>query len=548
MLTFVGDATHDDTIQSFSASHHDNPVHLSSSDPFHVGAHQADHGTHLISGQPYSPALAHLSATGQTPGSCSIRPKLSPTQTSDAQARPVVTYQRKRDTERTPLKRKDTNKDFQLSSSPPSADDRHLSDEHKLPNNPSSEPEIIEIIGSDRIRGDPGSSSSRGRLLPEIVLSSKKRSITRQESPDPLDSFAGIDRHQADDRSVPQIVSSSISSSAGPSNSPLIEQEDNGRRSGRVKAATEKKEAEKEERRRLRRERKAREEEEKRRGEARGRVSDQVSSSRRATPRKRQETVEDDVRSGDTPHSTNSIIATPATANKKTPVPKRMKPSAKKRSQKSTNDDQNLGVVTTSNPPRTNVDENTTTITMSEVQNDGALDHESDEIIISDAPLAKELSATTSGVVVETAPVVSPVEESIKALSHEAPTAPVSNAIEGSSNSHSEASSVRARTPLSPPARHSPGPQGPSGSSSRPGGIKWQTCELPLLFLTACLKIMLMFSSTDRSQFGLVQVSRVQDGRHVETSSYSTSSRQDWPSRQSAATGTSQTSQEEKGR
>lgn len=476
ILTLVGDATHEDIIQSFSASHHDNPD-PGSSDPFHIVAQQADYGALLLSGQPYPPALAQLSSTGQTPRSSSSRPRLSPTQTSDPQARPVVTYQRKRDTERTPLKRKDTNKDFQLSSSPPSSDDRHPSAELKLPENPSSEPEIIEVIETDRIRSEPGSSSSRGRLHPEIVLSSKKRSSTRPESPDPLDSFSGVNRHQIEHRSVHQMVTSSIPSSAGPSNSPLNEQEDSGRRSGRVKAAAEKKEAEKEERRRLRRERKAKEQEEKQRREAIGGTSDHVSSSRRATPRKRQQTVEEDVRPADTPQPTTLIVAAPAISNKKTPVPKRVNQNAKKRSRKSTNDDENLRVAATSNAPSTSVDEHTATIAMSDVgATVGSVDQESEEITISNAPVTNEVSVETSGP--ETASVVSPEKVPTQILSHEAPTA---NAIERSSKSHSEASSTRAQTPLSPPARHSPGPQGASGSSSKPGGIKWQTCRLRLL-------------------------------------------------------------------
>lgn len=460
--------THDDTIQSFTASRQDASAIPLSSDPFVVGPQHAGYSI-LASNQPFSPAPVLQPATGQTPASSSSRPKLSPIQTSDAQPRPVVTYQRKRDTERTPLRNKDTNKEFRLSSSPPQADDQ------KLPDNPSSEPEIIEVIETDRVRGESRSASSRGRLLPEIVLSSKKGSSARQESPDPLDSFTGYDRPHAIDGSGRQFATSSIPSTAGPSNSPLNEQEDSGRRSGRVKAATEKKEAEKEERRRLRRERKAREEEEKKRMESVGGRSDQAQSSRRTTPRKREHMAEDDNEPMEAAEPDSLTTATPTTAasKKKTPVSKRAKPSAKKRSRKATADDHPIDapVSDTRQPP--SIDANEVVAVAEPGPADAETQHQEKD---------EESTTKPSHVAADTAPVDIAEDEPTEVPANPtAPNADGPSAIPhgGSTKSRSETPSIRARTPLSPPPRHSPGPQGPSGSASRPGGIRWQTCTYP---------------------------------------------------------------------
>lgn len=460
----VGDVTHEDTIQSFSASRHDASAIPGSSDPFVVGPQQAPYGPNVFD-QPLSPAPVLQSTTGQVSNPSSGRPKLSPTQTSDAQLRQVMTYQRKRDTERTPLKSKDTNKDFQLSSSPAQADG------HKLPENPSSEPEIIEVIETDcRARGASGSAPSRGRLLPEIVLSSKRSPFARQESPDPLDSFNSIDNAQPKAGFGDQFATSSIPSSAGPSNSPSNGPEDSGRRSGRVKAATEKKEAEKEERRRLRRERRAIEEEEKRRVEVNGGRPNQAQSSSRATPRKREHRVDDDDVPIEIAQSASLTTATPTTASskKKTPISKRARPSAKKRSRKSTVDDPALDALASEShqSPLVGADE-VVAVADTAVQDEHVRHQETDTEVLMETP---QLMAETVPVDVDAEELPEPIPKAI-AVGKSSQTLRA-----GNSTSHSEAPSLRAPNPLSPPSRHSPGPQGPSGSASRPSGIRWQTC------------------------------------------------------------------------
>lgn len=179
-------------------------------------------------------------------------PSFSPTQRSDRlpPTKDLRTYQRTHVTpSREPLQRMESNRAFQLSSSP----------EPLLPDERQDAPTIAQVpFSSPRAQNPPACSSTtsvttREKLYPEIILAIKGRTSPRTESPDPLDSLTGSVSPEG--RATP-----SLASRIPLSISPHKVSAESGRRSSRVLAANARKEAEKAERRRLRRERKAREE------------------------------------------------------------------------------------------------------------------------------------------------------------------------------------------------------------------------------------------------------------------------------------------------
>lgn len=411
-------------------------------------------------------ALSRVVASDITTSSLSALPLFSPTQISEPRVAsatgqpdktPISSEKQSiaKPIARTPLRVRGPNQRFQLSSSPVEAG--ASPNRRQFPRH-SSELEVIEAIESARADSAVRSSSTRAKLVPEVVL---RKSSSRAEtySPDPLDCLSS----RLSPTKAAVLNTDAPRSSMSSAVEPIASGSSNigtGRRSTRVKAAEEKKEAEKEERRRLRRERKAREEAERQKQAA------PAGGSKRETKRGQASSAA----------GKGGIDATPASGEQ---------PSKHKRIRLS-----NAGSATIRSATH---ESGTDLIALPETP--------AVEGVISPVPAERREASQPSD----------SAQNKEAQVSHPSPAGPTAIAVSPAKASGAEADDSMAATTVlgdnggddqnttralvirtagrsaspaaqrgerfSTPARYSPGPSHANGSLSRPGGIKWQTCE-----------------------------------------------------------------------